>query len=74
MSLKDRIDELCALKAGWLNGHGEAVELEPEYVMRIVKAMVDMTQSQIGIFPTPDGCLQLEWFENGTARTLVIES
>jgi len=76
MNARDRINELCALKAGWLDGHGEAVELDPEYVAKVVKAIVEMHAgpAPVGIYPTPEGYIQLEWIEGKEMRTIVIES
>lgn len=61
--VRDRMDELLQLEAGWLDGEGLALDqLHAERVRDVLAAVVsvrDITSPRI--FPTPDGSVEAEW-------------
>lgn len=61
--VRDRMDELLQLEAGWLDGEGNALDrLHAERVRDVLVAVVsvgDITSPRI--FPTPDGSVEAEW-------------
>lgn len=69
-TIDERIKEVCSLKAGWLNGEGEAVHVNPTWVEFVVNALRHAGMKTPTIFATPEGYVQLEWSDG---KTLVIE-
>jgi hypothetical protein len=61
MPPRPRVVEVCNLKAGWQNGSGYAVDIEPEWVEKVVQALEAAGLGTPSIYPTPDGEVQLEW-------------
>lgn len=61
MTIDDRIAEVCSLKDGWLDGSGAAIDVDPTWVQFVVNSLMTMGMTQPGIFPTPEGYVQLEW-------------
>lgn len=69
-TIVDRINEVCSLEAGWLDGEGEAVDVNPAWVEQVVIALMNAGLSKPAIFPTSDGYVQLEWDDG---RTVIVE-
>ena len=53
----ERIEEVCSL----LDGEGESIDVRPNDVLEVISGLYAMGRDKPGIFPTPDGCVQLEW-------------
>jgi hypothetical protein len=67
-----RMDELAALRAGWLDREGAT--LGPA-VIATAAAVAESTAQwagEIGIFPTPDGGVQLEWSDDRASHSITI--
>lgn len=59
-----RLEELSALPDGWLDGEGRAVSKEALQTAEAFLFMVlDAGVSRPGVYPTPDGGIQMEWAE-----------
>lgn len=61
--VRPQIAEVCALKAGWLDGNGEAVYVDPVYVEQVVRAFEAAGHGTPSIIPTEEGSVQLEWHD-----------
>lgn len=62
-----RIDELFSLEEGWLDGDGLPIDRSIlEHARVLVKYLCTGEGSVIrpGIFPTPEGKIQIEWLGN----------
>jgi len=60
--VRQRIRDVCSLKAGWFDqGSGEAVDVDPQFVERVVRALEFAGHGTPGIYATLDGEVQLEW-------------
>lgn len=59
--MRERIEEVCSLKAGWLDGAGEEITADPDKVELVAQTLSDKLGMIPGIFPTPDGYVSLEW-------------
>lgn len=61
-----RIIELRSLEKGWLDGDGEAIR---QSVVKLARSVLhrrpDLTQSRLGIFPTEEGGISMEFSKNG---------
>lgn len=60
-----RLSELSALKDGWLDGEG--VALQKEFLMWLDKCFEDKYPSTLPLphlFPMPNGGISAEWFEH----------
>lgn len=55
------IEEVCALKAGWLDGEGSAIYVDPVYVEQVVRAFETAGHGTPAIFPREEGYVGLEW-------------
>ena len=69
-----RLEELAALKPGWLDGEGLAVSKDAlrtaeSFLFHVLDAQI----SRPGVFPTPEGGIQMEW-PNGPLELEVIVS
>lgn len=65
-----RLGELAALRCGWLDGAGHsvdpaAIETAKALLLRLVG------QDRPGVFPTPEGGIQLEW-PDGDLEVLIL--
>jgi len=57
-----RLLELAALSAGWLDGNGKGVAFVAlDFARDVLREVTDRGISVPGIFPMPDGGVQLEW-------------
>lgn len=65
--MRKRIEEVCSLKAGWLDGEGEDIDRDPNKVELVAQAISDKLGVLPGIFPTPEGYVSLEWSLDETA-------
>lgn len=61
--VRDRMDELLRLPAGWLDGAGDALDkFHAERVRDVLVAVVSVGDiPSPRIFPTPDGAVEAEW-------------
>jgi len=72
--MRNRIDEVCSLQAGWLDGQGEAVECDPDQVQLVAEVMATKLNMLPGIFPTPDGYVSLEWMlDNDKTLEIIVQ-
>jgi hypothetical protein len=61
-ALDDRLAEIAALPAGWLDGDGEAVTREAiEGARQAVRMLALAGMPKPRLFPTPDGGVSVEW-------------
>lgn len=60
-TVRPRIAHVCATKAGWLDGEGEAVSVDPAYVERVVRVFEAAGHGTPSIYPTEMGEVGLEW-------------
>jgi hypothetical protein len=66
-----RLIRLAEMPSGWLDGHGEAVQLPAlERTRDLLKLIKDLPLSRPGLFPRPDGGVNVEWLSN-TAHVVV---
>lgn len=58
----DRLEQLLALRAGWLDGGGSSVQMEAlQYADRVLTLLSARTSElEPRLFPTPDGGVQIE--------------
>lgn len=61
MKKEDKIREICSYKAGWLNGYGEAVYVNPEWAIKVYNALIAAGFKDPSIFPSEEGNLAFEW-------------
>ena len=70
---RKRVAELAALDQGWLgDGYGEP--MAPHSVttaLRVLRLLAINHAPMPGVFPNPDGYIQLEWTEAGNYREWV---
>lgn len=73
--LEDSLIELNELKAGWLNGIGEAIAPHAISIARDVSLLVEKTKKFAlpTVFPMPDGGIQLQWLEKDNSIVYHIE-
>lgn len=67
-----RLDELAALKPGWLDGEG--VPPGPG-VIALAAAIAESSQvwaKGMRIYPTPEGGIELEWDDAGLDHTITV--
>lgn len=58
----ERLDYLANLKPGWLDGSGEAIsEVAIQTAESFLFKVLDAELERPGVFPTPDGGIQMEW-------------
>lgn len=61
-----RVSELRLLKDGWLDGNGETIR---QGAIKLARAILhrrpDITKSKLGIFPTEEGGITMEFSKNG---------
>ena len=72
--MRDRINEVCSLKAGWLDGvEGEAIECIPDQVQLVAETIAIKLDMLPGIFPTPEGYISLEWMlDDDTTLEIIV--
>jgi hypothetical protein len=68
--VRERIAEVCALKAGWLDGDGEAVYVDPVFVEQVVRAFEAAGMGTPCIYPREGGEVALEWPHDGREVTV----
>lgn len=61
--VRPRIAHVCAIKAGWLHGDGEAIYVPPVWVEQVVRAFESAGLGTPAIFPREGGEVGLEWFD-----------
>jgi len=62
MTLAHRIEELQNLDQGWMNGQGAPIEREAFLLVPELAELLEETGiERIGLFPTIEGSLELEW-------------
>lgn len=60
--IDERLDELSALRAGWLDGDGRAIaESAIDNARRALPDLLGRDVPRVRIFPTPEGGVQAEW-------------
>ncbi|GEM_PF-6865705 len=60
----ERLNELQHLEAGWLDGEGDAIEALAVDLALALRSVVDDAGLPVPcLFPTPEGCIQAEWFD-----------
>ena len=59
--VRERIQHVCAMKAGWLDGGGEDIYVDPVFVEQVVRAFEAAGMGTPAIFPREDGEVGLEW-------------
>jgi hypothetical protein len=74
LDVRARLDELRALKAGWLDGEGEP--LPAEGLMWLADAFDQLYPEDLQspfLYPTPESGIQAEWSEGSKDATLAID-
>ena len=74
-SWESRLLELCQLEDGWLDGEGLAMNAETrDSAWEICKSVEKDGYPRPGIYPTPEGGIQLEWLlgEPHGARGIIV--
>ncbi len=74
--LRQRLLLLAGLKAGWLDGGGEVVDMTAlEMVRDFSQALIDAQEpSRMVAFPMPDGGVELEWRQGTRDCSLEVHS
>lgn len=67
-----RMDELAALKPGWLNGEGPALSPTVLAMTAIVAESTAQWAGEISVYPTPDGGAQIEWADEHANHSITI--
>ncbi|MGA5820865.1 hypothetical protein ACPC54_23730 [Kitasatospora sp. NPDC094028] len=67
-----RLDELMALKPGWLDGEG--VPPGPAVAARVAALInfLSIWASPVRIYPTPEGGIKVEWDDGNLDHSIVI--
>lgn len=61
--IKQRLEELASLEAGWLDGDGDKIEVNIDNAILVIETLMDAGIPRPGIFPNPQGFVQLEWLD-----------
>jgi len=72
--LSFRLNELLAMRPGWLDGRGN--ELSDEAVVAAVEMVFEILRDKAvppQFFPLPDGGIQFEWHLNGNSVEVEVE-
>lgn len=67
-----RMDELAALQPGWLDGDGAALGPALLATAAVIAESTAQWAGEIGIYPTPEGGVQLEWSDAWAAHSITI--
>lgn len=63
-SVTQRLDELTALEPGWLDGSGARVTAAVvDHAKELLAAVTAPDRHTLGVFPTEEGGVSLEWFD-----------
>jgi hypothetical protein len=61
-TLRRRIEEVCAIQGGWMNGDGEKIWSDPDQVEMVAVTLSNKLGVSPGVFPDNNGYVSLQWF------------
>jgi hypothetical protein len=68
----DRIEELLALKPGWLDGEGQAPSAPVLLAAGRLVDSIPCPPGTVRIYPTPEGGVELEWDDANLNHAITI--
>lgn len=65
-AIEARVRHVCALEKGWYDKRdgydgGASIDINPEQVLRVIRALMAQGFDQPTVNPTPEGLVELEW-------------